>query len=287
MLRMLWGKRLLGVGCVCCVSLAGAAPTPWSQVSLPTRGAAQVIGGPSNGCVQGAQPLEASGPGFVSIRRQRQRYFSHPQTLAFVREMGLWAAERTGRLLMIGDLSQPRGGRMDSMHRSHQHGLDVDLWLTLAASPRQAWDSTPEARDPRTMVAADGRTLNSAWGAVQRDLLYQAARQPEVERMFVNPAIKQALCEQETDRRWLRKLRPWWGHDAHVHVRLRCPQDSPLCQAQNPLPPGSGCDASLAWWFREEARAPRKSTGKKDSPPAPPPACQAVLQAAAFTTAED
>lgn len=279
-------RSTLGIGLLCCAGLAFAAPTPWSQVRLPAEGKAVVIGGPSNGCVQGAQPLEASGPGFVRIRRQRQRYFAHPHTLAVVHDLGRWAAEHTGRLIMVGDLSQPRGGRMDSMHRSHQHGLDVDLWLTLADSPQQAWDSTPEARDPRTMVAADGRSLSTAWGQAQRDLLYQAARHPEVERMFVNPAIKQALCEQETQRSWLRKLRPWWGHDAHVHVRLRCPEDSPLCQPQHPLPTGSGCDASLAWWFSEEARMPRKSTGKKRTPPKPPAACQNVLNAPPFTTAQ-
>ena len=32
--------------------------------------------------------------------------------------------------LLIGDMSQPRGGPMKTGHASHQIGLDVDIWLT-------------------------------------------------------------------------------------------------------------------------------------------------------------
>ncbi|EIC23950.1 murein endopeptidase [Thiorhodovibrio frisius] len=261
--------------------IALAAPTPWSQVTVPAAGAPKAIGGPSNGCLLGASLLEASGPGFVSIRRHRERYFSHPETLDFVRWLGRSVAERSNQMVMVGDLSQPRGGRMDSMHRSHQNGMDVDVWFTLTRSPEQAWQQTPEATDPPSMVASDGRSLSAAWGTEQRDLLHAAATHPDVDRIFVNPAIKQALCEQESDRSWLRKLRPWWGHDAHFHVRLRCPAGSDQCKPQSPVPAGSGCDSSLAWWFSAEARSPKKSSSVKRAPPVPPPACQQVLNAPA------
>ena len=34
----------------------------------------------------------------------------------------------------------------------------------------------------------------------------------EVERIFVHPAIKKALCQtKDTDRKWLGKVRPWLG----------------------------------------------------------------------------
>jgi penicillin-insensitive murein endopeptidase len=32
--------------------------------------------------------------------------------------------------LLVGDMSQPRGGPMRTGHASHQVGLDADIWLT-------------------------------------------------------------------------------------------------------------------------------------------------------------
>ncbi len=60
-----------------------------------------------------------------------------------------------------------------------------------------------------------------------------AAQDNDVTRIFVNPAIKQQLClDAGTDRDWLRKVRPWFQHRAHMHVRLRCPADSLECEDQ-------------------------------------------------------
>ncbi len=277
-LRWLWTVFLTFALLVNVVFAQAGTPSIWSLVQQPTSGAtASAIGGPSNGCLSGAQSLETSGVGFVSIRRNRHRYFAHPLTLAFVRELGLSTAETTGRLMMVGDLAQPRGGLMDSFHRSHQNGLDVDIWFTLADSPEQAWAHTPEGRNPRSMVREDGRTLSDAWGVEQRHLLHATATHPDVDRLFVNPAIKQALCERESNPAWLQKLRPWRGHAAHFHVRLRCPLDSPQCEPQSPLPAGSGCDDSLAWWFSKEAHSPSSSSGTYQPPPSPPAACAAIL----------
>jgi penicillin-insensitive murein endopeptidase len=44
---------------------------------------------------------------------------------------------------------------------------------------------------------------------------------------------------------------------------------------QEPIPPGDGCGADLAWWFTAEARKPQPRTGAK----APlPMACEAILR---------
>jgi penicillin-insensitive murein endopeptidase len=127
-----------------------------------------------------------------------------------------------------------------------------------------------------SMVMPDGRTLDrSQWSAQQAQLLQLAAGFEAVERIFVNPVIKQALCQQSLGAPWLRKLRPWWGHDAHFHVRLRCPTGDAECHVQEPLPSGDGCGADLAWWFTEEARKPPPRTGVK----APlPVACADILR---------
>jgi penicillin-insensitive murein endopeptidase len=101
----------------------------------------------------------------------------------------------------------------------------------------------------------------------------------------VNFAVKKALCEQNPKGDWLRKIRPWYGHDYHFHVRLRCPASDTNCQSLPEIPAGNGCDESLAWWWSNEARFPGRV--KKRSPAQTvaekpkrlefPDACEAVL----------
>lgn len=256
--------------------------TPWGEVKQPSAGAPEVIGGAANGCISGAETLPETGAGYVSIRRYRNRYYGHPDLLAFIQEMGRAQQRRGTQLLMLGDLSQPRGGLMSSSHRSHQNGLDVDIWFTLANSPSAARQLMDNRSDPPSMVAAGGRTVSEHWGQAQFELIAAAAQHPRVERIFVNAAIKQELCQSaDGDRSWLRKVRPWWGHDAHFHVRLACPDDSPSCESQKPVPPGDGCGADLAWWLSDEVLSSqaKKGTGKPQRPAAPemPAACRAVL----------
>ena len=257
-----------------------AAESAWSLVKTVAAGRPAAIGGPSNGCILGADVLPATGKGFVSIRRHRERFYGHPETLRLIRDLGAAMDRRNGRLVMIGDLSQPRGGRMSSSHVSHQNGLDADIWLTLADSPDQAWRATPEDRDPPSMLGRHGLQLSDRWGPDQLFLIQRTAEDPAVDRILINPGIKRALCRSEGDAPWLRKLRPWWRHDAHMHVRLKCPPGSPDCKQQAPLPMGTGCGSELAWWFSLEARSPsRSSSSKPKAPPAPPAACRTVLSA--------
>jgi penicillin-insensitive murein endopeptidase len=115
------------------------------------------------------------------------------------------------------------------------------------------------------------------WSDRQAQMLKTAASLPNVDRIFVNARVKQELClSTRGDRAWLRKIRPWYHHDDHFHMRLACPPDSPACARQEPIPPGDGCDSSLDWWL---GKAP-PSTGVKPPPPAKPvmPAeCRRVL----------
>ncbi|MCU0832976.1 MAG: penicillin-insensitive murein endopeptidase [Chromatiaceae bacterium] len=269
-----WRALLLGVGLL--LMLPAALASPWAKVKVTAPGPAAAIGGAANGCIAGAEALPAHGEGYVSIRRERNRYYGHPATLELVRDLGRTLAGARERLIMVGDLAQPRGGLMSSSHRSHQNGLDVDVWFALADSARAAWKAHPEGQSPPSMVHPDGRRLSPAWGPEQRLLIKAAAEHPRTDRIFVNPAIKQALCESERgDRAWLQRLRPWRGHDAHFHVRIRCPADSRDCEPQAPLPAGDGCGAELAWWFSEESRQPAKPS--KTPPPPPPAACRALL----------
>ena len=122
-----------------------------------------------------------------------------------------------------------------------------------------------------------------------RKVVMQAASYPQVERVFVNPAIKKKLCDTWTgDRSLLGKVRPIYGHDEHFHIRMQCPPGASGCKAQAPVASGDGCDKSLAWWFTKEPWAkPEKKPGEKPVKPRfatlsdLPKACAAVLAAPA------
>jgi len=263
---------LLAVGCV-----SAAFASPWGQIKTPTEGPTTVIGEASNGCIAGAKSLPAEGEGYVSIRRYRNRHFGHPELLRLVAGLGHTMARRGNELVMVGDLSQPRGGLMSSSHRSHQNGLDVDIWFMLAPSVAVANRDTAGPTDPPSMVSPDGEGLSPLWGEDQRYLLKTAAEDPRTDRIFVNAAIKRGLCRREADKGWLRKVRPWFGHDAHFHIRLKCPQDGSQCETQAAIPAGDGCGKDLEWWFSEEARNPKKRGAGARAEPVMPTACKPLL----------
>ena len=100
-------------------------------------------------------------------------------------------------------------------------------------------------------------------------------------RIFINPAIKKALCrEAGEDRAWLRKVRPMWGHNYHFHIRLACPAGAAGCSDQDPPPPGDGCGEELARWFTRDMLFPKPG---KPRPPLTlaqlPAECRGVLNA--------
>ena len=275
--RRLW-SGLLTVALLLLATSSGAVPaSAWATIPNPSSGPAQSIGGAAGGCLAGAVALADSGPGFLNAKRSRHRYFGHPDLVRFIDELSTDVGQQTGKRLVIGDMSQPRGGPMPSGHRSHQTGLDADIWFWLA--PRTANAQRDLDDDPPSMVESDDRTLNAAlWGPDQVLALRRAAAHPLVDRIFVNPAIKAALCgEAGRDRQWLAKLRPWWHHRAHFHVRLRCPPGNTDCAPQPAIPAGDGCGEELAWWFTEEAKAPAPPATPPEEKPLPK-ACTALLQ---------
>ncbi len=135
------------------------------------------------------------------------------------------------------------------------------------------------------VVRPDGKDVDPAkWTPEHLALIKAAAQQPEVERIFVNPAIKKAMCREATgDRSWMAKVRPMWGHNYHFHVRIACPEGDATCVPQEPVGTGDGCDASLAWWFKDEVLHPRLNPDAKPKPPISmaemPEACRQVLVA--------
>jgi penicillin-insensitive murein endopeptidase len=242
-----------------------AAKRVFGLIGAPSAGAPRSIGSYTKGCIAGAVPLPADGSNWQVMRPARNRAWGHPVLIAAIERLAAGAPAVGWPGLLVGDLGQPRGGPMVTGHASHQIGLDADIWFTPMPERRlsvRERDNLPAG----SIVAADGDDVDRGiWGPQYRNLIESAARLPELARMFVNPAIKRALCrEAGDDRGWLRKVRPWWGHDDHFHIRLNCPPGQTSCENQEPPPPGDGCGKALDWWFTEAARHP------KPGPPAPP-----------------
>ncbi|AKJ41673.1 penicillin-insensitive murein endopeptidase [Pragia fontium] len=257
-------------------STSTLAATPWQQVKQPVEGTPQSIGGFSNGCIIGAQPLSLQGQGYLVMRSQQLRYFGHPDLLAFIHRLTNKTQSYGLGNVLIGDMGMPAGGRFATGHASHQSGLDVDIWLQL---PRERWSAT-QLKNPKAidLVAGNGKqVVESLWQPQVGELIKLAASDNDVTRIFVHPAIKQKLCQTAgSDRTWLRKVRPWFGHRAHMHVRLRCPADSLECEEQAAIPAGDGCGAELASWLEAPAKLPNAKP-KPPQIPEPPASCKALL----------
>lgn len=248
----------------------------WSRIDLPVAGAAQSIGTPAAGCISGAIALPADGEGYQVLRPQRNRFWAHPRTVAFIQDLARASGKAGTAPLLIGDLSQPRGGPMAYGHGSHQNGLDVDIWFRLAARPL----SPDELAQPIPVSMVKGTRIDSkAWSARQFTVLELAARAADVDRIFVNPAIKAEACRAARgDRAWLAKLRPWWGHDEHFHVRLACTPGDIGCTPQKPVPDGDGCGAELTSWNARPVLLPDHAKDKPNQRrPVLPAACARVL----------
>ena len=260
---------------------------------LPSAAAPQSIGFYSKGCFAGGVALPLDGPHWQVMRPSRNRRWGMPQMVSLIERLSDEGARDGWNGLLVGDISQPRGGPMATGHASHQIGLDADIWFTPMPDRRLSMQER-ETMGARSLLkpGKQPRALDmTRWTPAYAALLKDAATFPQVERIFVAPAIKKQLCETATgDRGWLSKIRPYWGHDDHFHVRISCPAGSADCKEQAEPPSDDGCGKQLAWWYTEEpwrpAKGPQKPLARDVMTMASlPKECEAVLDAPAVASA--
>src|SRR6201985_3234676 len=98
---------------------------------LPAAMPTQVVGFYSKGCIAGAKPLPINGETWQVMRLSRNRNWAHPDMVALLERLSAKVHKDAGWPgILVGDMSQPRGGPMITGHASHQVGLDADVWLT-------------------------------------------------------------------------------------------------------------------------------------------------------------
>ena len=226
--------------------LFGSAPAP-----APL--AARSIGGYAKGCLAGGVSLPINGPDWQVMRLSRNRNWGNPRLVDFLERLASDARALDGWPgLLVGDMSQPRGGPMLTGHTSHQIGLDADIWLT----PMPDRILTPHEREDISAVSMlkDPFSVDPAvFTLLHVKLIKRAASYPQLARIFVHPAIKKALCQQASqvgkERAWLGKVRPWWNHHYHFHVRLACPPGMEGCENQKGVSGDDGCGQELVNWY--------------------------------------
>jgi penicillin-insensitive murein endopeptidase len=231
-----------------------AAKELFARKLKPTAGPANAIGAYNGGCLAGAEPMPVTGDTWQVMRLSRNRNWGHPDMIALLKRLSVKAHRDAGWPgILVGDIGQPRGGPALSGHASHQIGLDADIWLTpmpghlLSREEREEMSATMMVRDDRLDIDP------KVWTPTHWMVLRDAAQEPAVQRIFVNAAIKKALCrDARGDRSWLSKIRPWYGHDYHFHIRMRCPPGDTECKGQKDQEGGEACEASdLAYWFKD------------------------------------
>ncbi len=260
------------------------AKTLFGNKKLPAAMAAHSYGFYSKGCFSGGVAIATDGPTWQAMRLSRNRRWGHPAMIRLIEKLSREAQADGWPGLLLGDISQPRGGPMLTGHASHQIGLDADIWLTPMPNHKMSY-AERENMSAVSMIKKGGLTVDDRlWTPAHAALIRRAAMYPEVERIFVHPGIKKKLCDTaKGDRSWLRKVRPFWGHDYHFHVRIGCQPGSQGCKEQEKVPAGDGCD-KLDWWFTEEpwrpAKGPEKPKARDVMTMASlPKACRAVLDA--------
>ncbi|MEP5731497.1 MAG: penicillin-insensitive murein endopeptidase [Sulfitobacter sp.] len=253
--------------------------------SSPTDHSAAAFGSYAKGCAAGSVQLPETGPTWQAMRLSRNRNWAHPETVDMVKKLSAFAATQPGwEGLYVGDLSQPRGGPMLTGHRSHQIGLDADIWML----PPKSLNLSPKQRENISSISmrrTRGAYVNSSWTQAHHNILKAAAKDPRTARIFVFPGAKVQMCEDaKGDRSWLRKIRPWYGHHYHFHVRLNCPKGARGCVDQNPPPAGDGC-ADARQWQRNILNPPPPDPNAKPAKPRRelvladlPVQCKAVLE---------
>src|SRR3954451_9372326 len=146
--------------------------------AMPTR----AIGFYAKGCIAGAEALPINGDTWQVMRLSRNRNFAHPDLVALLKRLSTKAHKDAGwNGLLVGDMSQPRGGPMITGHASHQVGLDADIWITPMPD-RELTRKEREEMSATNMVADSRKDIDpKVWTPKHAAIIKAAAEEPGVE----------------------------------------------------------------------------------------------------------
>ncbi|MDX1949745.1 MAG: penicillin-insensitive murein endopeptidase [Rickettsiales bacterium] len=227
-----------------------------SQNAL-AEGQSESIGTHNNGCMLYSAELSKNSQDYKLPRVERGHNYGHPEMVELLEDYSYRVKQMTGKELLIADISKKNGGPVFMLHSSHQTGLDADIWFTLYDAKQNLSSEDIKTLQPLNMADEKGKSVSSFWGSNQEDILKLFAQNDKVDRIFVNYNIKNYYCSKFKNEDWQKKIRPWWGHNEHFHIRLKCPKNSEECISKGQEIKNDGCGSELAWWFSDEAKQPK------------------------------
>lgn len=268
-----------------------AARSIFGALATPAAMDPRALGFYSRGCLAGGVALPIDGEVWQAMRLSRNRNWGHPKLITVVKRLAEDVATKDGWSgLLVGDLSQPRGGPMLSGHSSHQVGLDADIWLTPMPAHKMTYKER-EALSATSMLGPDGVHADpKVFTPYHAALIRRAASYPEVERIFIHPGIKKAMCEETgVNRKDFHKIRPYWGHHYHMHIRIGCPDGNAACRTQAPTGNDDGCGKEVDHWIALMKRPAKPEPPVAQAKPVPtrrlitlddlPQECKSVVDA--------
>lgn len=270
------GMRALRLLCLLCTgfvlvtshtSYAQKVPAKklFGKVKDGSKQKANSYGSYVKGCLAGGKMLPANGPAWQAMRLHRNRNWAHPKMVNLVMKLATDSQKIDGWPgILVGDLAQPRGGPMLTGHASHQIGLDADIWLR--PMPKKRFTKKQQYGANISAISMIKRDKDRKWVINKKHwkpghvkLIKRAATSSGVARIFIHPAIKKELCTAAgDDKSWLGKVRPWWGHHYHFHIRMDCPRGSVGCKNQPAPPSDDGCGKQLDYWMKLINPRPKK-----------------------------
>ncbi len=208
--------------------------------------------------------LPINGKTWQVMRLSRNRNWGHPELVAFLEQLRRKAPKLGWRGLLVGDIvaaarrTDADRARQPSGRPRRRHLADADAGArTHAAGARgdvgdHGGRARPQGRRPRSL---DARACRDHQGGRRGPEGRAHLRQRRRSR-------RRSAATTGTDRGWLNKVRPIWGHDYHFHIRIGCPADSPDCKPQDAgAAPATAAARSSTGGSRDavSSRSPRPS----------------------------
>ena len=119
---------------------------------------------------------------------------------------------------------------------SHQVGLDADVWLTPMPDHTLSREDR-EAMSAVDMVAEDGLSVDrSHWTSAQAAIIKGGGRGARGRPHLRQRRDQEGAVRDPQGRAWMKRVRAYWGHKYHFHIRIKCPAETALSAAEPPAP---------------------------------------------------
>ncbi len=232
----------------------------FARKATPFPGPARSIGGYADGCLGGALRAADHGPRLAGDAAIAQSQLGQSEAHRLPRTIRPQRARRSaGTACWSATCRSRAAARCITGHASHQIGLDADIWFTpmpdhvLSREEREFNGAVNMVRSRSSRRRSQGMDATRS-----TQLVRAAAQDPVVTRIFVNAAIKKAMCSEAGigSRMAVRRCGRGGATPNTFMSASRCPADSPECKPQPPPDAGDGCGHELDYWFKDSMLHP-------------------------------